>query len=270
MTVRPLAGAELAERAARAAEDSRTPVLAVVTANADDASAWYVRSIAETGRQAGVECRVVDLGPDATPGAITASLQDLSADRSVRGVMLQTPLPAGAHLPVLAGEIAIDKDVDGANPLSLGRLAADREAFAPATAEAIVALLDHHDVEVAGRHVVVIGRSTVVGKPLAHLLLNRDATVSVCHSATRDLAAIASSGDIVVAAVGQAGFVTPAFIGDGATVVDVGTNPSGDGGIVGDVDPAVSERAGALTPVPGGIGPVTTALLLRHTVFGAA
>ncbi|PSL05278.1 methenyltetrahydrofolate cyclohydrolase /5,10-methylenetetrahydrofolate dehydrogenase (NADP+) [Haloactinopolyspora alba] len=276
MTARPLPGtdcaagirARVADRAGRIGTDGRRPVLAVVTATDDAAAAWYVRSIASAAETAGVDCRVVDLGAQASPGEIGACLQDLSADRDVRGIVLQTPLPAGAEPAVLAGAIVPDKDVDGANPLSLGYLAAGRRAFAPATAEAVVTLLDQHDVDVAGCHVVVVGRSTVVGKPLAQLLLDRDATVSLCHSGTRDLAAIASSADIVVAAVGHAHLITAEHVGPGATVVDVGTNPTDDGGLAGDVDPAVVGKAAALTPVPGGVGPVTTALLLQHTVFG--
>ncbi len=170
----------------------------------------------------------------------------------------------------MAGGIDPAKDVDGANPLNLGRLVAGLPAFAPATAEALVTILDHHQVTLEGRHVVVIGRSTVVGKPAAHLLLNRNATVTVCHSRTRDLATITSQADVLVAAVGQAEMITTEHVLPGAIVVDVGTNPTEDGGLVGDVDAgSVAERAGALTPVPGGVGPVTTALLLQHTVQAA-
>lgn len=190
--------------------------------------------------------------------------------QTVHGVILQTPLPAGAKLADLAGAIAFEKDVDGASPLSLGRLAAGQPVFAPATAEAVVAILDHHKVELTGRHVAVVGRSAVVGKPAIHLLLDKNATVTVCHSRTKDLAAVTSTADVVVAAVGRAGLVTAEHVRPGAVVVDVGTNPTDDGRLVGDVDATtVTEKAGALTPVPGGVGPVTTALLLLHTVQAA-
>lgn len=189
----------------------------------------------------------------------------------MHGIILQTPLPAGARLEDLAGAIAVEKDVDGANPLSLGRLAAGLPAYPPATAAAVLAILDHHGVELAGRRAAVIGRSTVVGKPVAHLLLDRHATVTVCHSRTPDLAAATSTADILVAAVGRAGLVTAEHVKRGAVVVDVGTNPTPAGGLVGDVDAdSVAEHAGGLTPVPGGVGPVTTALLLNHTVRAAA
>ncbi|MFI6977281.1 bifunctional 5,10-methylenetetrahydrofolate dehydrogenase/5,10-methenyltetrahydrofolate cyclohydrolase [Embleya sp. NPDC050154] len=271
---RELAAAIRAETATRAAllAEAGTPVtLAVVVATADEAGAWYVRSIAAAAAKVGITCDVVDLGPDAAPETIRGTLAALSADDAVHGIILQTPLPDGAVPADLAGAIAFGKDVDGANPLSLGRLAAGLPAFAPATAEAVVAILDHHGIELRGRRVAVIGRSTVVGKPAAHLLLDRDATVTVCHSRTKDLAGSTSTADVLVAAVGRAGLITAEHVAPGAVVVDVGTNPTADGGLVGDVDAAsVAPVAGALTPVPGGVGPVTTALLLNHTVRAAA
>ncbi|WP_031163706.1 bifunctional 5,10-methylenetetrahydrofolate dehydrogenase/5,10-methenyltetrahydrofolate cyclohydrolase [Streptosporangium roseum] len=277
MSARPLPGRDLAaairtdtaERAAELAAAGRPPKLAVVTATADESSAWYVRSIVTAAGKAGIACEVVDLGPEAPAAEIRERLESLSADGQVSGIILQTPLPGGAKLEDLASAIVPAKDVDGANPLSLGRLAAGLPAFAPATAEAVVRILEYHEVELTGRHAVVVGRSTVVGKPVAHLLLDRHATVTVCHSRTADLAAVTSAGDILVAAVGRAGLITAEHVKPGAVVVDVGTNPTDDGGLVGDVDPAAAERAGALTPVPGGVGPVTTALLLRHTVQAA-
>ncbi|MEU7688897.1 bifunctional 5,10-methylenetetrahydrofolate dehydrogenase/5,10-methenyltetrahydrofolate cyclohydrolase [Microbispora hainanensis] len=262
--------AEAAERAAALAAAGTPPKLAVVVATADESSAWYVRSIARAAEKAGIACDIVDLGADAAPSLIRDRLTALSADDTVHGIILQTPLPQGAKLEDLAGAIAFEKDVDGANPLSLGRLAAGLPAFAPATAEAVVAILDHHEIDLTGLHVAVVGRSTVVGKPAAHLLLDRNATVTVCHSRTRELPAVTSAADVVVAAVGRAGLITAEHVRTGAVVVDVGTNPTDDGGLVGDVDAvAVADKAGALTPVPGGVGPVTTALLLRHTVQAA-
>jgi methylenetetrahydrofolate dehydrogenase (NADP+)/methenyltetrahydrofolate cyclohydrolase len=174
------------------------------------------------------------------------------------------------RLPELAEAIDPAKDVDGANPSSLGRLMTGLPAFAPATAEAVVRLLDHYQVELGGRHVVVVGRSAVVGKPVTHLLLDRDATVTVCHSRTRDLAAITRQADVLVVAAGRTGLIGPDHVALGATVIDVGTNATPDGGLAGDVDPKVADIAGALSPVPGGVGPVTTAVLLRHVTDAAA
>ncbi len=273
-----LSGRELAatlreETAARAAEltDAGTPPrLAVVLATADESAAWYVRSIGRAAVRAGIACHVAELEPDATAAEIRDTLDELAADPTVHGVILQSPLPEGVAAQHLAQAIPAAKDVDGASPLSLGRLAAGLPAFAPATAEAVVRLLDHHGVELSGRTVAVVGRSTVVGKPAAQLLLDRHATVTVCHSRTRELAAVTSSAEVLVAAVGRPGLITADHVAPGAVVVDVGTNPTDDGGLVGDVDAAsVGPRAGALTPVPGGVGPVTTALLLRHAVSAA-
>ncbi|MER7132132.1 bifunctional 5,10-methylenetetrahydrofolate dehydrogenase/5,10-methenyltetrahydrofolate cyclohydrolase [Streptosporangium saharense] len=276
-TARELSGRELAtairtdaaERAAALAARGRPVRLAVVTATDDEASAWYVRSIVNAAGKVGIECEVADLGPGAEAGEIRDRLEALSADEWVSGIILQTPLPRGAKLEDLASAIVPAKDVDGANPLSLGRLASGLPAFAPATAEAVVRLLDHHGIPLGGRHAVVVGRSTVVGKPAAHLLLDRDATVTVCHSRTADLAAVTSAADVLVAAVGRIGLITPGHVRPGAVVVDVGTNQTADGTLAGDVDPTVATRASALTPVPGGVGPVTTALLLSHTVQAA-
>ncbi|MFK3979386.1 bifunctional 5,10-methylenetetrahydrofolate dehydrogenase/5,10-methenyltetrahydrofolate cyclohydrolase [Micromonospora sp. NPDC050397] len=263
--------ADTAERAAALTAAGTPPRLAVVVATDDASSAWYVRSISTAAVKAGIVCKVLDLGADAEVETIRATLADLSADNMVHGIVLQTPLPAGARLEDLAGAITVEKDVDGANPLSLGRLAAGLPAYPPATAAAVVAVLDHHEVELAGRRAVVVGRSTVVGKPVAHLLLDRHATVTVCHSRTPDLAAVTSTADILVAAAGRAGLVTADHVKRGAVVVDVGTNPTEDGGLVGDVDAEpVAEQAAGLTPVPGGVGPVTTALLLNHTVRAAS
>ena len=262
--------AEVALLAAESAQAGAAPRLAVVVATADGSTTWYVRSIARAAAKCGLECDTVQLAADARPAAIRAELERLSADPAVHGVILQTPLPEGAVAAELAAAISPDKDVDGANPLSLGRLAAGLPAFAPATAEAVVALLDAHRVALAGRTVAVVGRSTVVGKPLAHLLLDRDATVTVCHSRTADLAAVTRQADIVVAAAGRPGLIGAAHVREGAVVVDVGTNPTPEGGLVGDVDAvAVAPKAAALSPVPGGVGPLTTALLLHHTTLSA-
>ena len=251
-------------------ERGRVPRLSIVVATDDESSAWYVRMICRAAGRAGVASDVVDLGPGANAGQIRAALEGLSADAAVHGVMLQTPLPGGISLPSLAGAISPAKDVDGASPESLGRLAAGLPAFAPATAEAVLCLLDHYKAEISGRHAVIVGRSAVVGKPAAHLLLARDATVTVCHSRTSDLTSHTRAADILIVAAGRAGMITGPQIRPGATVVDVGTNPTADGGLTGDVDAqTAASAAGALTPVPGGVGPVTTAVLLRHAVNAA-
>lgn len=263
--------AEVTTTASALAEAGVPPRLAVVVATDDESTAWYVRSIANAASKTGIRCDVVDLGAAATPAQIRSELASLSADSSVHGIMLQTPLPSGATVEELAASIAPEKDVDGANPVSLGRLSAGLPAFVPATAAAVLELLDHHEIPLSGRRAVVVGRSNVVGKPAAQLLLRRDATVTVCHRHTRDLAAHTHPAEILVVAVGQVGLIGAEHVSRGAVVIDVGTNPTADGGLVGDVDEtAVTGLVAGLTPVPGGVGPVTTALLLRHTVESAS
>ena len=188
--------AAVAERAAELAKEGRQPRLAVVTANDDGGSAAYVRSIANAAAREGIAC---DVARTTTAAGITASLAQLADDPEVHGIILQTPLPGGASLADLAAAIPAAKDVDGASPESIGRLVAGLPAFAPATAEAVLALLDHYGVELSGRHAVVVGRSVVVGKPAAHLLLDRNATVTICHSRTADLPAITRQADVLVA-----------------------------------------------------------------------
>lgn len=258
-----------AARSAELKESGLEPRLAVVTASADEASGWYVRSLAAAAGKVGVRCDIVDLAGSAAD-AVGAALARLSDDRGVHGIVLATPLPGGARLAALASVIDPAKDVDGANPVSLGRIMTGLPAFAPATSAAVIALLDHHQVALAGRQVVVVGRSAVVGKPVAHLLIDRDATVTICHSRTRDLALVTRQAEVLVVAAGRAGLIGVSHVGAGATVIDVGTNVTASGELVGDVDPAVAEIAGAVSPVPGGVGPVTTALLMRHVVESAA
>jgi methylenetetrahydrofolate dehydrogenase (NADP+) / methenyltetrahydrofolate cyclohydrolase len=260
--------AEVAAQAAALTAAGRQPRLAVVTANDEGGSAAYVRSLANAAAKEGIACEVART---TTAGGILASLTQLADDPEVHGIILQTPLPDGANLADLATAIPPGKDVDGASPESLGRLAAGLPAFAPATAEAVLTLLDHYQVELKGRHAVVVGRSVVVGKPAALLLLDRHATVTICHSRTAGLPAITRQADVLVAAVGRAGLVGPGHVSPGTTVIDVGTNATEDGRLTGDVDPEVAGVDGvALTPVPGGVGPVTTALLLLHVVQAAA
>ncbi len=219
--------------------------LALVIATGDESAAWYVRSLQRAAAKVGISTRLADLGAAANEADISAALADLAASPAVHGIVLQAPLPAGVRRDALVSAIPLAKDVDGASPLGAGRLMAGLPVFAPATAAAVLELLEAYDVPLSGSRAVVVGRSMVVGLPVAHLLLARNATV-------------------------------PAFFGrdhvrPGAAVIDVGTTPDEDGKLTGDVDAdQVGVLAGALTPVPGGVGPVTTALLLRNTARAAA
>jgi len=262
--------AEAAETVQLLRAAGTVPSLALVLATADESAAWYTRSIVRAGEKIGIDVRVERLADDASAVDVRSALVRLSADDTVHGIILQTPLPPGVEVIDVAGAIAPEKDVDGTNPVSLGRLTAGLPAFAPATAAAVLRVLDDHGIELSGRRAVVVGRSLVVGKPVAMLLLERDATVTICHSRTRDLAARTSEADVLVAAVGRPRMLGAEHIGPGAVVIDVGTTPDAEGNLVGDVDTdAVLGKAGAVTPVPGGVGPVTTALLLHNTVTAA-
>ncbi len=261
---------EAAATAQRLRAAGTVPSLALVLATADESAAWYTRAIVRAGEKVGLDVRVERLADDASAADVRSAVARLSADDTVHGIIVQTPLPPGVDFVEIAEAIAPEKDVDGANPVSLGRLTAGLPAFAPATAAAVLRLLDDHGVELAGRRAVVVGRSLVVGKPAAMLLLARDATVTICHSRTKDLAARTSEADVLVAAVGRPRMLGAEHVGPGAVVIDVGTTPDENGNLVGDVDAeAVMGRAGAVTPVPGGVGPVTTALLLHNTVTAA-
>ena len=247
------------------------PTLALVIATGDESAAWYVRSLQRAAAKVGIATRVADLGAAATEADISAALADLAASPAVHGIVLQAPLPAGVRRDVLVSAIPLAKDVDGASPLGAGRLMAGLPVFAPATAAAVLELLDAYDVPLSGSRAVVVGRSLVVGLPVAHLLLARNATVTICHSRTRDLAGVTRQADVLVAAIGRPAFLGSDHVRPGATVIDVGTTPDADGKLTGDVAAGqVGEVAGALTPVPGGVGPVTTALLLRNTARAAA
>ena len=278
MNATPLPGKALAkliqEKARADAKDlgdaGQRPTLAVVVATDDGSTHWYVRSIERAAESAGIACRIVDLGADATEQVLITVLSDLSAEPSVNGIILQTPLPPGVRVDELVGHIAPEKDIDGANPLSLGLLAVGRPAFAPATARAVIEMIDHFEIPVAGRSVVVVGRSAVVGKPLALLLLQRDATVTVCHSRSGPLENYTKAADVVVVAAGRPGLLTGDHVSNRSVVIDVGTNVLPDGSLTGDADEtSVTAVAAALSPVPGGVGSVTTSLLLLHTTTAA-
>jgi methylenetetrahydrofolate dehydrogenase (NADP+) / methenyltetrahydrofolate cyclohydrolase len=264
-------GTEVAGRVAALRAAGVTPAMAVVVATDDGSAAWYLRMLTRTAAGLGIEIHTIELPRDAEGASIRRALARAGADRAVHGVLCQTPLPGDLRLEDVAEAIATEADIDGANPLSLGRLASgSAPAFASATAAAVVEILDRAEVPLAGRRVVVIGRSNVVGKPAALLLLNRNATVTVCHSRTVDLEAVAREADVLVVAVGRPRMVGAGLVKPGAVVVDVGTNPTAGGGLVGDVDTAAVERvAAAVTPVPGGVGPVTTMVLMRQLVTAA-
>jgi methylenetetrahydrofolate dehydrogenase (NADP+)/methenyltetrahydrofolate cyclohydrolase len=242
--------------------------LATVLVGDDPASHIYVSKKHDASAEAGIESRDHRF-PAATPESDVLDLiADLNADDGVDGILVQLPLPDHMDEAKVTRLVDPAKDVDGFHPLNAGRLFLGEPLHVPATPLGVMAMLDEHGVELQGRNAVVIGRSEIVGKPMAMLLLARHATVTICHSRTADLGAHTREADILVAAVGVPGLVTPDLVKPGAAVVDVGVNRT-ESGLVGDVDPAVAEVAGYLTPVPGGVGPMTIAMLLRNTLTAA-
>ena len=251
------------------AEHRYAPALCVVVVGKDAPTAVYLHKILDGCRLVGIEDRLVELPADVDEARIGDALRELQADPHVAGIITQMPLPKGIALRAVIDVLDPLRDIDGIHPLNAGLLSLGYEGFLPATAHASVEILVQSGIELSGKHAVVVGRSNVVGKPAALLLLRENATVTMCHSRTADLPAIIRTADIVVVAIGKAGFVTGDMLKPGAVVVDVGINVV-DGKLVGDVDFAsASLVASAITPVPGGVGPLTNAILLTHLVRAA-
>lgn len=243
--------------------------LAVVSVGADPAALTYTERLAHAG--AGIGARVSDfaLPRETTELELARRLEELGRDATVHGIILMTPLPAVLDEAHIVDHIAVAKDVEGMHPFSVGWLADGRPRFVPSTAEAVIELLRAYEIPIRGCHAVVIGRSTVIGRPAAYLLLKEDATVTIAHKRTTDVRGFTREADIVVVGVGRPGFLTGNMIRQGATVIDAGVNVTPQG-LKGDVDAeSVGAIAGALSPVPGGLGAVTTALLLRNLVKAA-
>jgi methylenetetrahydrofolate dehydrogenase (NADP+)/methenyltetrahydrofolate cyclohydrolase len=263
--------AEVAERVRALRARGVVPGLAVVLVGDDPASQVYVRNKDKAASEAGFHVRTLQLAATSGQGALEETLDALNAERAVHGILLQLPLPRGLLADPLIERLDPAKDVDGLTPRNVAALWRGDEGLVPCTPAGCIELLDRAGISIRGQRAVVIGRSQLVGKPLAALLLARDATVTVAHSRTRDLAALAREADILVAAVGKAGLVRAGWIKPGATVLDVGINRLEDGRLCGDVDfHGCLPVAGAITPVPGGIGPMTIAMLLANTARAAA
>ena len=263
--------ASLRETAARLAARGAAPAMAVILVGDDPASQVYVRNKDRASREAGVAASVHTLPASATEAELLALIRRLNADSAVHGIIVQLPLPKGIDAERALRSIAPEKDIDGFHPQNVGALALGQHRFVPCTPAGIVKMLDDEGIPVEGKRAVVIGRSNIVGKPMALLLLERNATVTICHSRTPDLAAVTREADILVAAAGKPLLVTAAMVKPGACVIDVGIHRMPDGKLAGDVDYAqVREVAGWITPVPGGVGPMTVAMLVSNTVRAAA
>ena len=276
------------------ARAGRPPGLAIVLVGDNPASEVYVRNKVKAGGDAGLWVDLQRLPATASLDELLALVARLNASDRHDGILVQSPLPDGMGRQAsqrVFDAIDPDKDVDGFHPVNVGKLVQGRAHLKPCTPSGVIEMLDRSGVTIAGKHAVVIGRSEIVGKPMAMLLLQRDATVTICHSKTPDLPAVAARADILIAAIGRPGFVTREFVKPGATVIDVGTTPVSDRAtieaifgsgsprldtfakrgsvVVGDVHPSAADVAGALTPVPGGVGPLTIAMLLKNTVAAA-
>ncbi|MCX2840261.1 bifunctional methylenetetrahydrofolate dehydrogenase/methenyltetrahydrofolate cyclohydrolase FolD [Microbulbifer thermotolerans] len=256
---------ELSARVAALKEKSggQTPILATILVGDDPASATYVKMKGNACRRIGMDSLQVEMPASTTTEQLLAKIEELNGNPNVHGILLQHPVPSQIDERACFDAIALDKDVDGVTCLGFGRMAMGEEAYGCATPKGIMRLLEAYGIEIAGKHAVVVGRSPILGKPMAAMLLNANATVTICHSRTRDLAEHIRRADIVVGAVGKPEFIKSDWIKDGAVVVDAGYHPGG----VGDIELApLVDRVAAYTPVPGGVGPMTINTLIYQSV----
>lgn len=261
--------ADVAEQTACLKQAGITPGLAVILVGDDPASQVYVNNKKKACAEVGFYSEVITLPATTTQEELLDLVETLNRREDIHGILCQLPLPKGLDDKAVIAAIDPDKDVDAFHVLNVGHIMLGDYRFLPCTPAGVIELLHRYNVPVAGKRCVVIGRSNIVGKPMAMLLMHANGTVTICHSRTQNLADICREADILVAAVGKAHFVTPDMIKPGAVVIDVGMDRDANGKLCGDVDPAVSEVAGYLTPVPGGVGPMTIAMLLKNTLTAA-
>jgi methylenetetrahydrofolate dehydrogenase (NADP+)/methenyltetrahydrofolate cyclohydrolase len=244
-----------------------TPCLAVILVGDDPASATYVRGKEKDCVQCGIESRMIHLPAETTQEQLLAQVNALAADDAVHGILVQLPLPKHIDAQAVVDAIPPEKDVDGFTPANVGRMVIGEECFLPCTPAGVIEMLRYTGIEIAGKNAVVLGRSNIVGKPAALLLVRENATVTICHSRTKNLKEICANADILVSAVGKAGFVTGDMVKEGAVVIDVGINVGADGKLCGDVVYSeAAEKAAWISPVPGGVGLMTRAMLMVNTV----
>ena len=263
--------AELRDEVSRYLQErGRPPGLAIVRVGGDAASGMYSKAILRVAEDVGVRASLEELPAQTSADELLAMLQYLNVDEAIQGILVQMPLPPHLSQQMVADTVASEKDIDGISPRSAGNLFLGLPSFLPSTAAAVMEILERTSTPLAGKRVVILGRSNVVGKPLSMMLLQKNATVTICHSRTAHLADFTRQADVLVSAAGRANLITAAMVRPGAVVIDVGINALPGGGIVGDVDFAsVREVAGALTPTPGGVGPLTNVLLLKQCVQAA-
>ena len=247
-----------------------TPGLAVIMVGNDPASAVYVRNKHKACLDVGIESYQIEFPEDITEEQLLSKIDELNADKKVNGILVQLPLPSGISEERVIERISPEKDVDAFHPSNVGRILIGNYSFLPCTPAGIISLLDHYKIEISGKRCAVVGRSNIVGKPMALLLTERNGTVTLCHSRTQNLDMILRKSDIVVVAIGKAEFLRADMIKPGAVVIDVGINRTSEGKLVGDVAfGEVSRVASMITPVPGGVGPMTITTLLQNTLLAA-
>lgn len=245
------------------------PKLAVILVGNDKASQIYVRSKNKACTELGIDYEEVLLGEDTTMKELLDIIDDLNERKDISGILLQSPIPEGLDINEAFRRISPSKDVDGFNPVSMGKLCLNQDTFVSCTPYGIMKMFETYNIEIKGKHAVILGRSNIVGKPMALNLLNRDATITICHSKTKNLAEITKQADILISAIGKKNFVTADMVKPGAVVIDVGINRTEDG-LFGDVDfENVKEKTSYITPVPGGVGPMTVAMLMNNVVKAA-
>lgn len=259
-----------ADVAAFIAETGVTPGLAVIIVGENPASQVYVRNKNKACIEAGMNSWVIEMPESTTQPELMAEIERLKADPAVHGILVQLPLPKGLDEAEVIAAIPPEKDVDAFHVVNTGRIMLGDYDFLPCTPAGVMKMLEHEGIDPAGKECVVVGRSNIVGKPQAMLLLQKNGTVTICHSRTKDLATVTRRADILVVAIGKADFITGDMVKEGAVVIDVGMNRREDGKLTGDVDFATVEpKASAITPVPGGVGPMTITMLLRNTLTAA-
>lgn len=262
--------ADLKDEVRELIESGIRPKLVVILVGDDPASHTYVRGKERASEEVGIESEVIRHDTTITQEELLTEIARLNADSSVNGLLVQLPLPKHINEKAIINAIDPIKDVDGFHPINVGKMMIGDEAYLPCTPYGIIELIKETGIEISGKNAVVIGRSNIVGKPVSILLLREDATVTVAHSRTRDLKEITKRAEILICAIGRAEMITGDYIGEGAVVIDVGTNRNAEGKYVGDCDfETVSKVAGFITPVPGGVGPMTITMLMKNTIAAA-
>lgn len=258
---------ELKLEADRLRQNKIIPKLAVILVGDDSASKVYIRNKSKACEDVGVEFEEILLDSNTSMEKLLSIIDGLNVRKDINGILLQSPIPKGLDIQEAFERIDYKKDVDGFNPINVGKLMIGQDTFISCTPYGIIKMLEAYNIEIEGKHAVVIGRSNIVGKPLSQCLLNKNATVTICHSRTRNLSEITRTADILISAVGKVNMVTEYMVKDGAVVIDVGMNRNDEGKLVGDVDfEKVKEKASYITPVPGGVGPMTIAMLMNNVI----